>query len=120
MKTSLAAGRLSRTKARYCVLINQLATPGLGSLLAGRWVAGIGQLLVAVAGFAMVIGWFVLVAINLYNRIVNDTEPKPAAWLGEAGALTFGAAWLWALLTSSQLLRSARESEPAGVPPRLN
>ena len=41
---------LSRTKARNALLLNQLATPGLGSLLAGRWIAGTGQLLCSVAG----------------------------------------------------------------------
>jgi hypothetical protein len=119
MKLSSAARPLSRTTARNCVLINQLATPGLGSLMAGRWVAGIGQLLLAVAGFALVVGWFVRVLTNVYNQIASETEPKSAAWLGEAGALIFGLAWLWALVTSIQLLRSAKETEPANTPPRL-
>jgi hypothetical protein len=120
MKPSSAAKPLSRTKARNCVLINQLATPGLGSLMAGRWLVGTGQLLLAIAGFFMLIGWFFLVASNLYNLLVSDAPPKPAAWLGEAGALTFGASWLWALLTSLQILRSAKETEPRAVPPRLS
>ena len=120
MKTSSGAAPLSRTKARNCVLINQLATPGLGSIMAGRRVAGAGQLLLAVAGFVMVIGWFVLNAINTYNQIVNDAEPKSAAWLGEAGGLTFLAAWVWAWVTSLQILRSVQEKEPARLPPRLS
>jgi hypothetical protein len=120
MKTSSGAKPLSRTKARNCVLINQLATPGLGSLMAGRWLAGTGQLLLAVAGFVMLIGWFGLVATNTYNLVVNDAEPKPAAWLGEAGGLTFLVAWLWALVASFQILRSAKDSEPPKEPPRLS
>ena len=119
MKTSSGAKPLSPTKARNCVLINQLATPGLGSLMAGRWAAGTGQLLLAVAGFVMMIGWFALVAINTYNLAVNDAEPKPAAWLGEAGGLTFLVSWLWALVTSFQILRSTKGTEPAKEPPRL-
>lgn len=113
MKTSLAAEPLSRTAARNCLLINQLATPGLGSLMAGRWVAGLGQLLLAVAGFAMVIGWFALTLANVYNQAINDAEPQPAGWLGGVGALVFGVAWLWALVTSLQILRSARSAESA-------
>lgn len=120
MKTSSGAKPLSRTRARNCVLINQLATPGLGSFMAGRRVAGTGQLLLAVAGFVLVIGWFGVAASNAYNQLVNGAEPKPAAWMGEAGALTFVAAWLWALVTSFQILRSAQASEPAKVPPRLS
>ena len=119
MKPSSAAKPLSRAAARNCALINQLATPGLGSLMARRRVAGIGQLLLAVAGFAMVLGWFALTAINFYNRIVSDTEPKPTGWLGGAGALTFVVAWLWSLVTSLQILRSARDASPENVPPPL-
>lgn len=111
MKTSSAAGPPNRTTARNCVLINQLATPGLGSLMAGRWIVGLGQLLLAVAGFVMVVGYFVLHLTNVYNKLVNDAEPKPVGWLGEAGALIFGVAWLWALVTSIQLLRSAKAAE---------
>ena len=110
---------LNRSAARNFALLNQLGTPGLGSLLAGRRVAGLGQLLLALAGFAMVVGWFVVVAINFYNQMVSDVEPKSAARLGAAGALTFGAAWLWALFTSMRILGSVPESEPSSVPPRL-
>lgn len=120
MKTSSGAKPLSRAKARNYVLINQLATPGLGSCMAGRWVAGIGQLLLAVAGCIMIVGWFVLVARNTYALWFNDAEPKPTAWLGGAGALTFLASWLWALLTSFQILRSAETNGPAKEPPRLS
>jgi len=86
--------------------------------MAGRRVAGIGQLLVAVAGFVMVIGWFVLLAMQIYNELINDAEPKSVAWLGEAGAVTFAAAWLWSLVTSLSVLREARANEdkpPAGA-----
>jgi hypothetical protein len=120
MKTSSDAGPLSRTKARNCALINQLATPGLGSLMAGRRLAGTGQLLLAVVGFVMVIGWFGLVTANTYNEMVNGAGPKHAGWLGQAGALAFALAWFWSLATSLQLLRSAKQDEPARVPPRLS
>ncbi len=119
MKTSSGAKPLSRAKARNCVLINQLATPGLGSCMAGRWVAGIGQLLVALVGCAMIIGWFGLVARNTYNLWFNDAEPKPVGWLGEAGGLTLLASWLWALVSSFQILRSA-ENGPVKEPPPLH
>lgn len=102
---------VSRSTARNSALINQLATPGLGSLIAGRFVAGIGQLLLALAGFAMVVIWFVQVFIQLYHQMSSGSEPKSAAWLGEAGGLTFLASWLWALSTSISLLREAQADE---------
>ena len=89
--------------------------------MAGQRLAGTGQLLVAVLGFSMVVGWFVLSMINSYNAAVNDTEPKPVGWLGRAGAYVFCAAWLWALSTSLKIHRSLKsEADPAGVPPRLS
>jgi hypothetical protein len=100
--------------------MNQLATPGLGSVMAGRRVAGTGQLLLAVAGFVLVIGWFGLTASNTYNQIVNDAEPRPAGWLGEAGGVSFMGAWVWAWVTSFQILRCVQEKEPTRLPPRLS
>ncbi|MGH7969665.1 MAG: hypothetical protein ACREIC_13155 [Limisphaerales bacterium] len=102
---------LSRSTARNSALINQLATPGLGSLLAGRYASGIGQLLLALAGFGMVLGWFVLVLMQTYNDIEGQASSKSYAWLGEAGALTFVVSWLWALVTSLSLLREAGRKE---------
>lgn len=110
------SGRLDRSTARNSVLINQLATPGLGSLLAGRWVAGIGQLLLAVAGFVMVVAWFVAVMVQMYRQINGNSAPKPVGWLGEAGAGTFAAAWLWALVTSFSLLRESKDTPDAPPP----
>jgi hypothetical protein len=108
---------LKRSTARNSVLINQLATPGLGSLLAGRWVAGMGQLLLALAGFVMVVAWFAVLMVQVYRQINGDPEPKSVAWLGEAGAITFAASWLWAWVTSLSLLRETKTSEDQAPPP---
>ena len=113
----MGAKPLNRTTARNCFLVNQCATPGLGSLMAGRRAAGIGQLLVAVAGFVMMVGWFVLLALQIYNELIHDAPPKSVAWLGKAGAVTFAAAWLWSLVTSLSVLREARANE-SRLPPR--
>ena len=85
--------------------------------MAGRRVAGIGQLLLAVAGFVMVVGWFVQLAVQTYNQLTNDVEPTSVARLGEAGAATFIAAWLWSLVTSLSVLREARANERRSVTP---
>jgi hypothetical protein len=114
----MGARPLDRTKARNCFLINQFATPGLGSLMAGRLAAGIGQLLVAVAGFTLVMLWFTLRMSQVYDQVVNDAEPKSAAWALGSGAAVFAAAWLWSLATSLSVLRQARTSEPV-APPKL-
>lgn len=82
--------------------------------MAGRVAAGIGQLVLAVAGFALFVGWFVQVLIQFYGLINSDAEPPSVSWrLLKIGVLTFIAAWLWALVTSLTLLREARRNEAA-------
>jgi hypothetical protein len=102
---------LGTGRARSAALINQLATPGLGSLMAGRRFAGAGQLLLAVTGVGLVFVWFVQVLLIYYSLAQDDfpsTEPQIAYKLVESGALIFGAAWLWSLATSISLLREAK------------
>ena len=65
----------------------------------------------------MVLGWFALLAMQVYNEVIADAPSKPVAFvLGEAGAVVFAAAWLWSLITSLSILREARACEPA-IPP---
>jgi hypothetical protein len=106
--------------ARSCAIANQLATPGLGSLLAGRWIPGIGQLLLAIIGFILVMAWFFLTLKQAYTLMDSTGEPKSYARLGISGAVVFVASWLWALVTSIQLLQAAkRNREQAAKPPPL-
>jgi hypothetical protein len=113
---------LSAAAARNAVLINLLATPGLGTLMAGRIVVGVGQLILAVAGFGFLVLWFVALLRQYYGQISGDVPVTPIAWLGESGAVIFLAAWSWSLVTSISLVREARRNAPAAfaaVPPPL-
>jgi hypothetical protein len=107
-----------------CILINQLATPGLGSLLARRRRAGTGQLILALAGFGLIVAWmfkfFYGVALEELNPSV---KPHSTDWLWQWGAILFGASWVWALVTSAALWRQAKQASPGGdsrVPPRIS
>jgi hypothetical protein len=117
MKTFSAGKPLDRTTARNSFLVNQFATPGLGSLMARRYIAGAGQLLLALIGFGLVVAWFIAMMLRLYQQVEGDSASGSSAWLGEAGAVTFAASWLWSLVTSLSLMREARENE-RNVPPR--
>ena len=99
---------ISRAKARNCALLNQLATPGLGSLMGGRLVAGGGQLALAVIGFGLLLFWFFQVMSGYYGMITDQqSEPQfHGAW-GLAGAVVFAGSWCWSLVTSISLLREA-------------
>jgi 4a-hydroxytetrahydrobiopterin dehydratase len=108
MKLSSANNKKnSRTQARNAALLNQLATPGLGSLFARRWFAGAGQLLLSIAGFALVMVWFVKLLMQYYGQITGDVAVKPVGWIGLLGAALFALAWCWSLVTSFSLLRQA-------------
>ena len=114
MRISWAKKPLNRTTARNSFLINQFATPGLGSVMAGRWIEGIGQLILAVIGFGLVLAWFCLVMIQFYQQLNSEGTSRSVAWLGEAGALVFAVAWLWALVTSVRLLSEAKRNQASG------
>lgn len=101
--------------ARNAALVNQCATPGLGSLMAGRWIAGSGQLALAVAGFVMVVVWFFKVMIQYYGQITGDVQPHPVGWIGGTGGILFVASWFWALVTSISLFFEAQRNAAAEV-----
>jgi hypothetical protein len=106
--------------------MNQFATPGLGSLMGRRFIAGTGQLLLAFPGFLLVCGWFLNLMWRYYRMMFHEIDPHihyaPLLW----GAGLFGLAWLWSWVTSISLLCEARRNEREGrliptdpVPPRL-
>jgi 4a-hydroxytetrahydrobiopterin dehydratase len=113
---------LSRATARNAALLNLLATPGLGSLLARRWFAGGGQLLLAVIGFTLFTVWFVKEMFQYYGQISGNVEVQPVGQFGVVGVILFAAAWLWSAVTSFSLMREAatdkqRSLENFGAPP---
>lgn len=113
-----------RDRARMAILLNQLATPGLGSWWMGRRWAGVGQLLLALAGFAWVLAWFVALVGTAWQRLAEG-EPlqlEDVRWPGLVRGLgLFGLAWLWAGWTSVQIWlglgrRGRADSGPGASP----
>lgn len=121
MKPSLPPAPLSPARARNCALINQFATPGLGSLMARRFVAGAGQLGVFLVGFVLFVLWFVDEMRQFYGLMFSDNEPTARHWLAFAAIGICALAWFWALVTSISLMREAKRNERAGklTPPVL-
>lgn len=109
-----------RDRIEVAVVINQLATPGLGSWLAGRRIAGAGQLVLSFAGFGLYLVFFGLLLRSLWAAATGDPPPPAPApfWWKNALAL-FGIAWLWSGVTSIQLLLERRRRPPPPLPPRL-
>jgi hypothetical protein len=103
---------LTRVRARNCYLANQFATPGLGSIMGGRWLVGIGQVTVAVVGVVVAFVGFARECQDLI-RMIHDEPPTgaPAARIMLLGTAIFALAWLWALVTSRSLRREAETNE---------
>lgn len=123
MKLFSPKGRpLSRSAAKNAALLNQLATPGLGSLLCRRWVAGGGQLLLAIAGFVLVMVWFIKEMIQYYGQMTGDVKMHAIGWILVTGVILFATSWIWSAVTSINLLREAssgsqRSLENFAAPP---
>ena len=103
MKSYSPAKKLSRTAARNALLLNQLATPGMGSIAARHWLAGLGQLAVFLAGFCIFAVW-AFQQFNLALALWSGADPAPAG-NGHPGVLGFSLAaiaWLWSLGTTFQ------------------
>jgi hypothetical protein len=110
---------LTAARVWTCVLINQFATPGLGSIMCGRRISGAGQLGLALTGFVLLIGWMLLYSYQLATRGFDTWTPDKAnAWVGKWGLIFFGAGWAWALFTSIGLLLGPKAEEPR-IPPRI-
>ena len=99
---------MSSKRVITCVLMNLLATPGLGSLMARRWVAGLGQVTLSVVGFGLMLIWFYqLVVVQFYGQITGNVQTHPVGKIGLAGGILFAIGWLWSLVTSLSLMREA-------------
>lgn len=126
MKPSTATRKpVSHARARNAALLNQLATPGLGSLICGRWIAGTGQLILALVGCVLIIDWFIR-EMSAYYGMIADTAPpqQPDIRLMTWGGILLAVSWFWSLITSFSLMREAANTKVEalknfGAPPPL-
>ena len=113
---------LDRSRAQACLWSN-LAVPGSGSWLAGWRVSGALQLLLAVGGLLLSLGWAVWFlaewasAGKLPILVIYDNDGQlPPGYLkfllvGLGGLGLFGLALGWAFLTSLLIVQSAKRDE---------
>jgi 4a-hydroxytetrahydrobiopterin dehydratase len=117
MKPFSVPKKISHAKARNAALLNQFGTPGLGSLIAGRWLAGTGQLLVFLAGFVIYCTWAIKYLTAYYSLMYGDAQPQTASLRGMAwtGVALCAASWLWSLATSISLMRAVSKIDLAAL-----
>lgn len=118
---------LDSSRAWTCALVNQLAFPGLGTLMAGRKGAGYAQAGLMLGGFFLAAGfalWFMWASMRALTEL-NWSEARwraeigHYAWTGWCGLGLCVVAWFWALVSSVGILREARQPRPPGVPPLI-
>lgn len=119
MKIFLGPNRgqpIDRARATNCAVINLAATPGLGSWLAGRVLEGVGQLILAVTGFCLIIGWFAQLVMLAVKRFGGAApEGQTSFGLLKVGGVIFVASWLWSLVTSLSVWREAKRNAAANA-----
>jgi 4a-hydroxytetrahydrobiopterin dehydratase len=101
---------VSRAKAKNAALLNLLATPGLGSLLCGRWIIGIAQLFLALTGCALILVWFFKILFGYYGLMSGQEQPEQSVstgWIGVTGGILLAVSWLWSAFTSISLMHEA-------------
>jgi hypothetical protein len=121
MKIFSGGAPLKRSQAKNCLLVNQFATPGLGSLMGGRIWEGLLQLLLAVGGFVLVMLWFVQFFMGMIQSSGESTDGTGHPQYAQLGAVLFIASWLLSWITSMSLLRNALPDDlpaPNAPPPR--
>jgi hypothetical protein len=86
---------------------NLLVLPGLGSLMAGRKVGWL-QAVLASSGALLSLLWLVSFVRACIRLGAVPLDAGPDLGVGLAGIAAFGVAWLWALVTSLDVVRRAR------------
>ena len=94
--------KLDRNSAMALAGLNLLATPGLGTILAGRFFVGALQLAAAASGFLLIMKWF----YDLIQTAFTGTVSAPS-WEWRSGVLFFLAGWLAAAWSSYNFVRAA-------------
>ena len=120
-----------RTVARI-VLLNLLVLPGMGSVRAGLWFAGIGQLVLVILGAITMLIWLYKELSQYYGLMFDNVKQESVGWIGIIGAVLMGISWLWALVTSINYHRAnalqgtsvntipPARNPPTQVPPRMS
>lgn len=113
---------LTRSRAWTCVAMNQLAFPGVGTVMAGRRTGYI-QAVLMLSGFLLATGfmlWFITCSVHALITGMMDEQKLaaqylPYVWLGKLGMVLCLVAWFWSLASSFGILRQV--PKPASVFP---
>lgn len=93
-----------------CLLLNLFVLPGVGSLFIRQPLKAAVQLVLALGGFALTL----VGGSPLLNTMVRTNELPDhfdnSFWIAIAGVILFSIAWVWAFVSSYQVLKNSRAS----------
>ena len=104
-----------------CLLVNQFAFPGLGTILNGRHrVTGYLQAALMVAGFLLTVWFFCLWTVANIRYLSNNAWSeeqfralyRPHLWALQWGLGFTAVAWCWSLVSSLLFLRPPNRTPP--------
>ena len=135
MTTSLVPGNSAtprRKSAWSAVLINQLAFPGLGTIISGRRI-GYVQAAIMLTGFLLTMGFFIyyfVCVVRFFSNAGGTREEfvamfRPYLWSLYWGIGLSALAWFWSLKSSLEILKQEKqdrfEQTAAGLnPPKIS
>lgn len=99
--------------------MNQLAFPGLGTIMAHRRI-GYVQAIIMLIGFTLTMGfmlWYLACAARFLISSAGDekafaAEWRSFLWAGEVGLGLCAIAWCWALVSSIGIIRQTSKTPP--------
>ena len=109
---------VSRQQARTCFWVNQLACPGVGTIMGGHRVTGLLQTAIMVVGFCATLAYGLMYLSAVYKFALDPmgTDPRKTmhswAWLGIGGFALCVLAWFWSLFSSFRILNESRHQQP--------
>ncbi|MBL9129101.1 MAG: hypothetical protein JNL97_15735 [Verrucomicrobiales bacterium] len=108
-----------RDRLQLAIVVNQLATPGLGSWFVGRRVAGFGQMALGAVALTDTLYHSGRFFVDMFRTALQGLPPPPfpsASW--NRALMVFAVAWLWAAVSSTGIWLELRGLPPAMPPPR--
>ena len=90
---------------------------------AGQVFTGVCQLLLALAGAALICVWIIKASYGIVQEELGQPIPQNSSgWMWQGGAVCFAASYVWTFIACVNLYRRAKTGERKSlehVPPRL-
>ncbi len=98
--------------------MNLFGTPGIGTMMAGRFLTGALQFVVFLAGFCLFVAWSIDMGRHWHALLFDRPMIAVRHGLLWPAAASMLAAWIWALGSSLRILRDAKSAQTACNPDR--